>query len=639
MKKLLVITALVFSSLNVQAQQQERIDSLWKILPTLSESDTHIVFVLSKLAWDVSYQDLDSGLTLVRRAIAIAQEQGNVKSESYSQNVAGTIYADLGLYPEAIDAHLRSIKIKDSLGGDPNELGGSYHNLGLVYESMDSIEVCLRYQRKAYEYYHLSSDSTGVAPIAHYLGRHCIEVDSIDKAMEYFVEGRRVAEHYHFKHWLAANIAGVAYCLVHQGKISEADTLMSQAFAIARSEDNPYDMMTIWIAYSDVLKLQKKYSEAISAVDSALAIATKLNVRDSRMNQLKLLAELYELAGDNKQALLYYQQYQMLKDDILSTKNQQNIKNLEAIYEKDKTEKALAIAKEDDRQQKIYVAGGIISSVGFIVIAILLFGRINMGKKAGLILEQQKAIIESKNKDITDSINYARRIQEAVSPIENQLRSIFPKAFIYNRPRSIVSGDFWWIAETEDHYFIALGDCSGHGVPGGFMSVMAASFLNGIVIENKIHAPEEVLFALNNKVRAALQHEGTSESTPLVSDTIEIAVCRFDKQKKEMNFASAGMPVILVRKNQVIEYRGNEKRAGSVSSSVNPFVSTKVELQKSDKLYLFSDGLTSLPGSDQRHVYDLLATLQTQQEIDHFIQQHSGHLEQPDDVLILAAEI
>jgi serine phosphatase RsbU (regulator of sigma subunit) len=168
---------------------------------------------------------------------------------------------------------------------------------------------------------------------------------------------------------------------------------------------------------------------------------------------------------------------------------------------------------------------------------------------------------------------------------------------------------------------------------------MAASFLNGIVIENKVHAPEEILYELNKKVRAALQHEGTSESAPLVSDTIEIAVCRVNKQKTEMSFSSAGMPVIIVRKNQVIEYRGAEQRAGSVSATANPFIRNTIELQKSDKLFLFSDGLTSLPGSDQRHVYDLLATLQSQAEIDKYIREHSGNLEQPDDVLLLGAEI
>lgn len=638
MKKLIYIALMVFAVLQSNAQDQKAIDSMSKILPTLSESDTSIVRVLNALAWDVSYRDLDSGLVLINRSLAIAREQGNVEGEGNAQNVAGTIYADLGRYPEAINAHLQSIRIKDSLHVDPNELGGSYHNLALVYESMDSFQVSLKYERLAYSYYHLSNDSSGIAPIANFLGKHCIDVDSIPRALKYFEEGRRVAEHYHFKHWLAANIAGTAYCLAHEGNNVKADSLMMMALTIARSEENTYDMMTAFVSLSELRELQKNYAEAISAMDSALSISTKLNVRDSRMNQLHRLAELYEHSGNKRQALEYYVKYQSLKDSILSTKNQRNITNLEALYEKEKTEQQLAILREEGRLGTIYVTGGIICSVGFIVFAFLLFGRIKLGKKAGLVLEEKKAIIESKNKDITDSINYARRIQDAVTPVEKQLRDVFPQSFVLNRPRSIVTGDFWWIAETGGRFFVAVGDCSGHGVPGGFMSVMAASFLNGIVIENKIHAPQEILFELNKKIRAALQHSGSGENVPLVSDTIEIAICSFSKEKNELLFSSAGMPVLLVRRSQVIEFRGSEFRAGAASTEVNPFVLNQEKFTSGDKLLLFSDGLLSLPGSDQQKVHELLSTIRSTDAIDAYIKSHCGHLEQPDDILVLGIE-
>lgn len=644
MRKPAYLLLLIFSALQLDAQDKKDIDSLSKLLPTLSESDTQIVRVLNALAWDISYHDLDSGLSLINWSLALSREQGNAEGEANAQNVAGTIYADLGRYPEAVNAHLQSIRIKDSLQADPSELGGSYHNLALVYESMDSLEVSLMYQRMAYANYNLGKDSSGIAPIANFLGRHCIEVDSILLAKEYFAEGLRIAEKYKLKHWIAANKAGTAFCFAKEGDFVRADTLINEAFVIARSEDNPYDMMALWISLSRLRELQKNYPEAISAIDSALQISTLLNVRDSRMNQLRMLAELYEISGDKKRALQFYRQYQSLKDSILSTKNQQNIKNLEALYEKDKTEKQLESYREDGRLQKIYVTGGIVCSVGFIVFAFLLFGRIKLGKKAGIVLEEKKAIIESKNKDITDSINYARRIQDAVTPVEQQLRDVFPKSFVFNRPRSIVTGDFWWIAEAGDRFFIAVGDCSGHGVPGGFMSVMAASFLNGIIIENKIHAPEAILFELNKKIRSALQHSGNGESSPLVSDTIEIAICSFSKQKDNLTFASAGMPVTLVRKHQMIEYRGSEFRAGAVAAENNPFTLNSTPLEKGDQMFLFSDGLTGLPGMDQKHLQDLLVSLDAEgasaeKALGIFIREHCGNLEQPDDILVIGLKV
>ena len=644
MKKVIYLSLLFFSALQLNAQDQREIDSMQKLLPTLSESDTHIVRVLNMLAWDISYQDLDSGLVLANRSIALAREQGNAEGEANGQNVAGTIYADLGRYPEAIYSHLQSIRIKDSLHAAPHELGGSYHNLALVYESMDSLEVSLKYQRMAYDYYHRGKDSSGIAPIANFLGRHCIDVDSVQRAKQYFEEGLRVAESYHFKHWLAANMAGMAYCLAYEGDNGQADTLMSQAFVIARSEDNAYDMMTIWTSLSELRELQKNYPAAISAMDSALSISSNLNVRDSRMIQLRRLAELYERSGDKKLALEYYIEYQSLKDSVLSTKNQKTIKNLEDMYQKEKTEQQLEILHEEGRLGKIYVTGGIVCSIGFIVFAFLLFGRIKLGKQAGVVLEEKKAIIESKNKDITDSINYARRIQDAVTPIESQLESIFHDSFVYNRPRQIVTGDFWWVAEAGGRYFVVLGDCSGHGVPGAFMSVMAASFLNGIVIGQEVYSPDKILFELNKKIRAALKHSGTNDNSPLVSDTIEIAICSFSKKLNEVSFSSAGMPVTMVRKHQMIEYRGSEFRAGAVANDNNPFTLNSAPLEKGDQLFLFSDGLTGLPGMDQKHVQDLLVSLDAEgtsaeKALGEFIKEHCGNYEQPDDVLVIGLKV
>lgn len=644
MKKLLYISLLIFSVLQLNAQDKKDIDSLYKLLPTLSESDTQMVRVLNALAWDVSYHDLDSGLVIINRALEIAREQGDALGEANAHNVAGTIYADMGRYPEAIHAHLQSIRIKDSLEADASELGGSYHNLALVYESMDSLDVSLKYQRMAYAYYKRGENQSGIAPIANVLGRHCIDVDSISRAKEYFEEGREAAIRYDYQHWVAANMAGTAYCLAKEGNFEQADTLINQAFVIARSEDNPYDMMSMWSSLSQLRQLQKNYPAAINAIDSALSISTQLNVRDSRMNQLRMLAELYEDAGDNKLALEYYRQFQSLKDSILSTKNQQNIKNLEALYEKDQTEKELELIREDGRLQKIYVTGGIVCSLGFIVFAFLLFGRIKLGKQAGVVLEEKKAIIESKNKDITDSINYARRIQDAVTPIESQLETIFHDSFVFNRPRAIVTGDFWWVAEAGGRYFVAAGDCSGHGVPGAFMSVMAASFLNGIVIGQEVFSPEKILFELNKKIRAALKHSGTNDNAPLVSDTIEIAICSFSKQLDEVQFSSAGMPVTMVRKHQMIEFRGSEFRAGAVGNDNNPFTLNSAPLEKGDQMFLFSDGLTGLPGMDQKHLQDLLVSLDAEgasaeKALLKFIKEHCGNLEQPDDILVIGLKV
>lgn len=638
MKRLLLIITGLFAATIGHGQSQRSVDSLSALLLTLDDSDTNKVRVLSQLAWDISYFDLDTGLTISQLGIALAREQGYKIGEAEALSVAGTIYADLGRYAEAIDAHLHAIRLREQ-GADPGRLGESYYNIALVYESMDSTNTSLKYNQLAYEYYKSGKDSSGLGPVCNYLGEYYLGIDSVDRAEHYFNEGNLAARSYKLKRWIAQNTSGLAFCAALKKDFLKSARLMGEAFEIAKSEGNEYNMMSAWMNVARLRQMEGNYPAAIEAVDSALRISTKLDVRDALMWQTRKKAELLELNGDLVSALDYLRRYQQLKDTILSSKNQQNIRNLEAVYEKEKTEQALEILREDGRLQKIYVAGGIVSSVGFIVIAFLLFGRIRMGKKAGQLLVEKKAIIESKNKDITDSINYARRIQDAVTPVEGQLKNIFTDSFVFNRPRSIVTGDFWWMAEADDRYFVVTGDCSGHGVPGGFMSVMAASFLNGIIIEQGVHSPEQILFELNKKIRAALQHSGTKDSAPLVSDTIEIAICSFSKTLTNALFASAGMPVTFVRKHQVIEYRGSEFRAGAVNAESNPFTLSSTELQKGDQLFLFSDGLLALPGVDQRHIHDLLVKVNSSYEIERFIQAHCGNYEQPDDVLVIGMKV
>lgn len=640
MKKTLSIL-LLFVSGFVFGQRNFDLDSLSRVIESKDDKDTTKILLLNELAWDVSYQDLDSGLSIINRALELSRKYGYVNGESEGLNVQGTIYLDMGRYAEAVEAHLGAIRLREK-HDRPDKLGESYHNLALVYESIDSIQLSLKYQRRAYDYYKQADDSSGIAPIASYIGNILVSLDSSEVAIPYFLHGASIARHYNFHHWIAENLAGLAYCNALSGDTARARIQMAEAFEFERTELNDYNLMAMWLNNARLLRFEKKYPEAIASLDSALEISTRLNVRDSKMQHYNLLSELHELNGEPQKALYYAREHQFLKDSILSTKNQQLIRNLEAVYEKEKQEQELEILRQDDHLQKILVSGGIVFTLGFIVVAVLLFGRIRMGKLAGQLLHEKKAIIESKNKDIIDSINYARRIQDAVTPVQNQLLPAFNRAFVFNRPKEIVTGDFWWTAETAEHYFIAAGDCSGHGVPGSFMSVMTASFLNGIVIEQQTTSPANVLFELNKKVRAALQHSGTNENTPLVKDTIDIAVCRFDKKTGSLEFSAAVMAVTLIRSNNIIEYRGSEIPVGSAKTeNQNPYTNELIQPDKGDMVFLYSDGLTAMTNRDPQRdaLNELLLALYNssdpQKNLESFVTRIYPSGKTDDDLLVL----
>ena len=273
-----------------------------------------------------------------------------------------------------------------------------------------------------------------------------------------------------------------------------------------------------------------------------------------------------------------------------------------------------------------------------------------------MLLKQEKEVVEAvkyqleeKNKDITDSINYAKRIQEAILPSQAAIYKNFPEAFIYYQPKDIVSGDFYWFTESEGYYFVAAVDCTGHGVPGAFMSLIASTLLNDIVNEKKITVPSEILQKLNNQIIDALkQNEDDSSSR----DGMDMAICRVDKQKSKLVFAGAARPMYHVRKQVLTEFKGQGYPIGGHYGLMNlKYSDSEIELEKGDMFYISSDGYADqFQESDKkkfstkrlRALFEKISVLpmeQQRQELVDAMTNWKGSAEQIDDILLVGIRV
>ncbi|TAL71175.1 MAG: hypothetical protein EPN88_05930 [Bacteroidetes bacterium] len=205
-------------------------------------------------------------------------------------------------------------------------------------------------------------------------------------------------------------------------------------------------------------------------------------------------------------------------------------------------------------------------------------------------IERQRDVVTYQKKEITDSIHYAERIQRAVLPEDNILRGSFEDYFILFRPKDIVSGDFYWMSFKNDHIVFAAVDCTGHGVPGAFMSMLGVSFLNKIVNESGIVQPSEILQSLRENIISSLKQEGSFEGT---KDGMDISLCSVDISKKKLWYSGANNPLFIIRKEdsgyEVIERKGDNMPVGFYSR-MDKFTSHEIDLKKGDTIYLFSDG-------------------------------------------------
>ncbi|MBL4704123.1 MAG: SpoIIE family protein phosphatase [Flavobacteriales bacterium] len=263
-------------------------------------------------------------------------------------------------------------------------------------------------------------------------------------------------------------------------------------------------------------------------------------------------------------------------------------------------------------------------------------------------IQLQKDHIEEINNDITDSIHYAKQLQDSILPSDERMRIGIGEVFVYFRPRDIVSGDFYWYHETDKKIFIAAADCTGHGVPGAFVSMVCQSVLNKVVIEDEVHVPGEILSKAHQGVVSTFKKESSKSQA---NDGMDIALTVWDKETNVLHYAGAMNPLFIVREGELIEYKGDRRGIGGIASREFDFITHSIQLKRDDMIYIFSDGYQDQfggPKGKKFMVKKLKRLIQefsteeigTQKEMLHnrFEKWLNGH-EQIDDVLMIGYRI
>jgi serine phosphatase RsbU (regulator of sigma subunit) len=216
------------------------------------------------------------------------------------------------------------------------------------------------------------------------------------------------------------------------------------------------------------------------------------------------------------------------------------------------------------------------------------------------VIERTKQI-ELQKEEITDSIKYASRIQSALLPPEEEIEKLLPYCFILNRPRDIVSGDYYWIAQKDNKVVVAVADCTGHGVPGAFMSILGIANLNEIVNKTEKIAAGDILNQLREQLIRSLRQTGKMEDK--TRDSIEMALCIIDPVKNTLQYSGAFRPLYTVRNNELIEIKGDFMPIGIYEGEKKSFCTKEMEVQENDIIYMFSDGYVDQIGGPEKKTF------------------------------------
>lgn len=264
-------------------------------------------------------------------------------------------------------------------------------------------------------------------------------------------------------------------------------------------------------------------------------------------------------------------------------------------------------------------------------------------------LQKEKEIVEKQNHNIKESINYARRIQEAILPPDNVVQKLLTESFILYKPKDVVSGDFYWMHKQGTKTYVAAVDCTGHGVPGAFMSLIGYNILEKVINENQKLSPSDILGKLSVEIATVLRQD---DENATVKDGMDLALCSIDESNMELEFAGAYNPLYLVRKKELTELKGNKVPIGKGSAKKGvDFDNQKASLEKGDVIYLFSDGFPDQKGGPKRKKYyyppfrDYLISIselpleEQKNKLEQELENWRGDVEQFDDVLVLGIKV
>lgn len=457
-----------------------------------------------------------------------------------------------------------------------------------------------------------------------------------------------------------SNLTRLEYDKNNYRKAIEYNNLAAKYY---ESIKNYNKLSNIYSNGAELARSNKQYQEAILYINKAFEAESltgnKLNLANLHLNKSAIYLDL----GNYKEAYESLRNYMNDKDSLVNLENQKNINELEKKYQIKEQRKENELLNEQLKTQeisssKMRITIILISTILIILIAIAIYiSKQNREKniinqqlsEKNAIINKQKAIVEEQNQDITDSIKYAKRIQGAILPPRNLWQKILPHSFVLYMPKDVLSGDFYWIEESDDYVYVAAADCTGHGVPGALISIVNYNLLNKAVLEKNLVTPSEILDSVNLWLTESL-HQTYHESA--VKDGMDISLIAIHKHSNKILFAGANNPIYVVSKGELKQIKGDKFPVGAfVEDKIQHFTTHQLNLIPGDTIYLFSDGFADQFGGTNGKKYKYAAFQKKLLDISalDIADQRSvmkaefnlwkGNHEQVDDVLLVGIKI
>jgi len=610
--------------------------------------------------------DFNKAILHYKLSLAINLKLGEKEFIAGNYNNIGAAFYAQANYEKALENYFSSLEISEELG-NKKRIAATLANIGGIYESQEKYDNAKNYYTRAIKIADESGDQITVADIYRNLGGIYTQKHIYDSAFVVYQNSLDIYLKMNDLRGVVVVYNFIAQTYVWKGEKEDKQNKMilfekAQEFYNKSIEENGKGLddieekMVSFQGLGEVYLMKNEYWKAIDYLNKALKMAQEIESFKSLEVSYDKLSKAYAGIGDYQKA---YESHVLFKNWNDSLKSDQNVELLtqmsmqhefdrqqqEQKYQQDQKDLEIAQKQKRDRLIRIFILTGLFVVSVF---SIQMFRSFQRKKRDNILLEAQKAEIEKQKEEITDSIRYAKRIQTAILPSPQWAAEILPEHFILFRPRDIVSGDYYWMNKVGNKIIIVAADCTGHGVPGAFMSMLGVSFLNEIVNKNNNYQANLILNDLRSEVKRTLGQTGKEGEA---KDGMDVALVVMDLETMQLQYAGAYNPLYLFRAGELIEIKADKMPIGIYVREKDSFTNNELELQKGDTFYIFSDGYSDQFGGPSGGKFkskpfkELLGSIQDrsmkdQREIlNTHIDDWRGAIDQVDDIIVLGIRI
>ncbi len=650
----------------------------------------------------IRHANVDSSVVYATKALALSEQLGDAYLQGKSMStLASSLRYQGGSTEKVIDLLQKSVTIFKSIH-EKELLGRTYITLGLCFDDKADYQSALKYNFMALDVFNEFSFADGIQEVSNNIAVIYEDLDDPKNALKYYMQSLEYAQKTKDTEAIGGAYANIGAYYIKNGSQELATSYLKQAIDLKKSVNDWAGVARITsnmgrmyytngeaekgIAYfKQSLEIKKNYKiyedinssyynlgiieedrgnfkQAVAYYNESYEWASKFDNLQGALSALGGMINMYDTLGEYKKALNYGIEYIGLSDSLFSIEKSKQTLEMKEKYETDKKEKELllqrAIATKNEAESKrkttfIVAVLGVLLLVTGLLFMVYKTSRLKQKTNVELeqknkLIEHQKELVEEKQKEIIDSINYAKRIQTALLASTKLLSAHLPEHFVLFKPKDIVAGDFYWAAPTPEGFLYITADCTGHGVPGAFMSLLNISKLNETINQKHIFRPDLIFNDVRTEIINALNPEGSVEES---KDGMDAVLCKLDTTNMKLEFTGANNSCYIIRGKEILVCKADKMPVGKGHDDSALFTFNEIALQKGDMIFTFTDGYADQFGGPKgkklkykqmEGIMLSIAGLSMQEQkqiLDRRFEEWKGSLEQVDDVLVIGVRV